>query len=130
MATTNLVILKLAEERYALDSAAAYGNAEDEAKQTGTYPAVYPEPFNTIGCGFGRLSDHVRKHCDVVARELGLEADYCHQTDLLITVHCGTEDALARYRRTLGEHLEAVRAWIVNDSELWPPANGTRQPHS
>ncbi len=130
MSAKKLMVLKLDEERYALDSGIACGKAEDEAQQTGQYPVVYPEPFKTIGLGYGRLSDHIRKHCDDVASELGLETEFCEQTDLLITVYGGTTNAFALFRSALSERLDTARAWIINDSELWPADVAARQPSS
>lgn len=119
MGTSSLIILKLAEERYAEDSGNAYSMAEEEAQRTNIYPVAYPEPFYSIGCGYGPLNDYVRKQCNAVASELGLDADFCIQSELAVTLHCGATEDYAKFTAMLGERLEAVKGWITNASQLW-----------
>lgn len=128
MGTSSLIILKLAEERYAEDSSNAYSKAEDEAQRTNAYPVVYPEPFNEIGCGYGPLNDYVRKQCNAVAYELGLDADFCIQSELMVTLHCGAKADYAKFVKTLGERLQPVKGWVVNSSQLWPSTEVTEKP--
>ncbi|WP_341744595.1 hypothetical protein [Azonexus hydrophilus] len=128
MATSVLVILKLAEESYAADSSSAYNKAEDEARRSNAYPVVYPEPFNSIGCGYGPLNDYVRKQCSAVASELGLDSDFCIQSELQVTLYCGTKADYAKFVQTLGVRLQAVKGWVINSSQLWPGTDVTETP--
>lgn len=115
------IIIKLDEERYAEDSGDAYSKAEDEAQRTNAYPVVYPEPFNSIGCGYGPLNDYVQKQCNAVASELGLECDYYIQSELMVTLHCGSNADYVKFLKILGERLEAVKCWVINASQLCIP---------
>lgn len=120
MGASSLVILKLAEERYAEDSGNAYSKAEEEALRTNVYPVIYPEPFNSIGCGYGPLNDYVQKQCSAVVSELGLDADFCNQSELMVTLYCGSKADYDKFVRILGERLQTVKGWVINSSQLWP----------
>lgn len=120
MGTTTLIILKLNEEGYAADSGDAYKKAEQDAMRTGQYPVVYPEPYNSIGCGYGPLADYVKRQCFELSNERRLDLEFCHQVELLITLYCGTQADYAEYTRMLGERLQGVKTWVLNAAELWP----------
>ncbi len=116
---SSLVVLKLDEERYAVDSSNACSEAENEAQRTNAR-AVYPEPFNSVGCGYSPLNDYVRNQCSVVAAELGLDQEYCIQTELMVTLYCGTKADYAKFVTMLGARLQAVKGWVTNAAQLWP----------
>lgn len=116
---SSLVVLKLDEERYAVDSSNACSEAENEAQRTNAR-AVYPEPFNSVGCGYSPLNDYVRNQCSVVAAELGLDQEYCIQTELMVTLYCGTKADYAKFVTVLGARLQVVKGWIINAAKLWP----------
>lgn len=119
MGATELVIVNLDEESYAEVSARAYGAAESAAQRTGEYPD-YPEPFDTIGCGWGVLGEYVKQQCLALTSEQGLDVDICHQTDLMLTLHGGTAKEYAEYVEALEERLRPVKEWVVNRAGLWP----------
>lgn len=119
MGTTGLVVLKLDEEAYAEASGGAYRRAEEAAQGSGQCPN-YPEPFNTIGCGYGPLAEHVKRLCSTLSLELGLDADFCHQTDLMVTLYCGTAADYAKFEKMLGERMQPVKEWVRNRAQLWP----------
>lgn len=124
------IILKLAEDAYAEDSGNAYEMAEQEAERTGEYPVKYPEPYSTIGCGFGPLSTYVQKECDIVAAELNLDLEFCDQAELMVILYGGSKADHDQFAGTLGERLQAVKGWIANFSELWPDSEANDKPES
>jgi len=124
---SSLVVLKLAEESYAVDSSSAYSKAEIEAERTNT-KAVYPEPFNSVGCGYGPLTAYVKQLCSTVAAELGLDHEFCIQTDLMVTLYCGTKADYAKFVKVLGDRLQAVKGWIINATQLWPETQAEGKP--
>jgi len=45
---SHLAMIGIREDIYAAAASAAFEQAESNAE---SYPVLYPEPFNTIGCG-------------------------------------------------------------------------------
>lgn len=115
----SLIILKLAEEIYAGESAQACAAAEEAAAQTQQYPVVYPEPFQSLGCGYGPLMQFVLNSCLDLTSELGLDADFCSQTDLQLTLVNVPSAKYQKFMTVLATRLEPVRPWILNGHELW-----------
>ena len=111
--TQHYVELRVDDDSYAAASSAAYQRAEENAT---SYPVVYPEPFNTIGCGWGRMTDHVEQLAKELADETGLDWDCCRQTTLQLTLYCGTPDIYAQFDRALAERLRPLIAWVASKS--------------
>lgn len=114
------LFLRLDEERYAGDAGRTYDAAESHAAQMDSYPVVYPEPYNTVGCGFGRLNAYVKAECFAVATEFGLDVETCDQVELIVTLRGGSRDAYEKYVKLLGTRVTKVSGWILNARDLWP----------
>lgn len=117
MTATCYLELHIDEDRYAEASGQAFEHAEACAK---TYPVAYPEPYNTIGCGWGTLGRHVENLAQSLANELGLDWDCCHQTSLQITLYCGTPQQYCDLKRQLREATNPVRSWVSFRSDSSP----------
>lgn len=113
------IILRLAEEWYAIDSGEAYEDAENKAARVDKSPD-YPEPFRTIGSGFGALNAYVKKHCGDIATELGLDIEFCNTVELIVTLYAGTDADYSKYVKVLGDRLHHVEKWILNFEKVWP----------
>lgn len=113
------LFLQLNEEQYASDSGAAYTAAESHAAQTGRYPVTYPEPYGSLGCGYGPLTAYVKRECCALAHEFRLDLRLCDQTELIITVSGASREVYERFVTLLGPRLKTVRAWIVNPPKEW-----------
>ncbi|MGF6440089.1 hypothetical protein [Paraburkholderia youngii] len=114
------VLFRLAEEEYADASGKSYEAAETAAMHANAYPVVYPEPFGTVGCGFGPLNTFVKSQCDAVASELRLDVEVCNQFELIVTLACGTRSEYEKFIKLVGERVTKVGAWILNAKDLWP----------
>ena len=112
MVLTHLIKVKVDEEAYADQSGAAYMAAEAAAAASNAYPVVYPEPFDTLGCGYGRAGEFVKKTCTNLANELGLDWECCHDTEVLVTLSCGTAADYLRYEAELPKRLDVVASWV------------------
>lgn len=112
-AISHLVEVKLNEEGYSDASARAFQEAEAAAAAEEKYPVSYPEPFNTIGCGYGPLGEFTHKLAFDLSTELRLDLDTCHQTTLLLTLHAGSAEQYAKFERELLKRLEVVKTWVT-----------------
>lgn len=113
-----ILVIKLAEESYAKESASQFDEAEQNANVTQCYPVTYPAPFNDIGCGYGVLSDYVKKLVDSIARQLDIEVDVCHQADLMLMIYSNSESELITFKARLAESLRPLKTWILNPDEV------------
>lgn len=107
------IFFKLDEERHAEMSAAAFTAAEAAAERNGRYPVAYPALYETIGCGYGRLADYVRTCCSTLAADMALDLETCHQTDLIVSLFCGTTTGYQEYLRRLADKLRPVGLWCL-----------------
>ena len=107
------IFFKLDEERHAEMSAAAFAAAEAAAERNGRYPVAYPALYETIGCGYGRLADYVRTCCSKLAADMALDLEICHQTDLIVSLYCGTKADYQEYLRRLAESMRPVGLWCL-----------------
>lgn len=107
---SNLVMIGVRENIYAAAASSAFEQAESNAE---SYPVLYPEPFNSIGCGWGCAGNYVTKLAQTLANEMNLDWECCLQTDLfIIRLWCGNEKLYAIFERRLQERLSLVRPWI------------------
>lgn len=113
-----ILVIKLAEESYANASSIEFDKAEQHANETQCYQATYPAPFGEIGCGYGALSDHVKKQVDSIASELAMEVDVCHQVELMLMIYSNSESELSTFKTRLAESLIPLRSWILNPDEV------------
>lgn len=124
MAISHLIEVKVDEEGYAAESGAAFSAAEEAAT---AYPVVYPEPFATLGCGYGLAGKFVQKTCTDLANERGLDWECCNQTEVLVTLSCGTAADYLRYEVELQKRLDIVASWVKFEptkSKLFPRPRG------
>lgn len=106
---SHYVEIKVDEEGYADASSDVYGQAEASAT---SFPVVYPEPYQTIGCGWGMAGEFVKRCAIDLANDLGLDWDCNHQIEIQITLHCGSPALYAEFRAQLGQKLQALEAWV------------------
>lgn len=116
------VFFRLAEEEYADASGKSCEAAEAAAMHANAYPVVYPEPFGSVGCGFGPLNTFVKAQCDAVASELHLDVEVCNQLELIVTLACGTRSEYEKFIKLVGDRVATVCEWILNAKDLWPDA--------
>lgn len=76
------IFVELANKTYAQESRLAYELAEAAAAEKTQYPVIYPEPFNTIGCGYGALRKHAENMCTRLANELNVDWESGSDADI------------------------------------------------
>lgn len=103
---------ELAEEQYAAESGRVFDEAEKAGQQQGRHPE-YPEPFNTVGCGYGSLVAFVEKQCNLVTAEMNLDSDTCRQSELMMILYCGTKLQYEDWKRRVLLRLQPVEKWVV-----------------
>lgn len=114
------IFVELANETYAKESGLAYELAEAAAAERNQYPVIYPEPFNTIGCGYGPLRKHAENVCMRLANELNVDWESGSDADIYVTLCNGNKASLEQFYSLLGDRLESIRDWVINYEQLWP----------
>lgn len=110
MPASHYVEISIEEDEYADAASRAYQSAEEAA--TGDQRVAYPEPYNSVGCGWGTLGHHVEALAKGVASSLGLDWDCCHQTTLQLKLYCGTPQKYAQFEQKLVERIEPLKPWV------------------
>lgn len=126
MTHSYLVEVLIDEDGYAQDAGNVFAAAEAAAAAANAYPVVYPEPYNTVGCGYGVIGGHIERLATGIANDLGLDWDCCHQTNLLLTLYCGTPQRYAELVRELQSKTEFLRQWVVLSPNCRPQSDPIR----
>ena len=109
MPQKHYIEVKANEEAYAAASGSAYERTEAAAT---SYPVRYPEPFATLGCGYGRVGAFVVRAGQEAANEAGLDWECTNQIHVQFTLSGGTEQQYAQFEKALQERLELVKKWV------------------
>ncbi|MBG6083198.1 hypothetical protein [Rubrivivax gelatinosus] len=110
MTRNHYVEIHVDEDGYAEASAEAYSLAESSAT---AYPVVYPEPFNSVGCGWGTAGKFVERCAQDTATALGLDWECSNNVEIQLTLYCGTPAQYARFRRQLAEKIQVIATWVT-----------------
>ena len=109
MPQKHYIEVKANEEAYA----AASGTADERAEAAATsYPVQYPEPFATLGCGYGQAGAFVVRAGQEAANEAGVDWECTNQIHVQFTLFGGTEQQYAQFEKALQERLELVKKWV------------------
>lgn len=114
----HFIEIRAYEESYAEDSSDAYQKAEDLAAESDSYPCVYPEPFKTVGCGYGQLSAFVIKEATDLANQRGLDWEVNDSVEIQLSLFGGSIAAYVEFERQLKDKLAVVEQWLAYKPSL------------